>query len=194
MSRIRKRISYANVISTLALVLVVGGGSAVAASQFGKETIGANAIKKESIGPGKLNKAAKNALQGPAGPTGAKGAAGAAGAAGPQGPQGPQGPAGSARAYGAVINGNGTLDPAKTKNATVRHPATGVYCITLQGGIDPATAALSVTMDYSGPVGPKAIAMIRSSGADCTGNGPELEVKTWNDGAAADSYFTFLVP
>ncbi|MBN9621704.1 MAG: hypothetical protein J0H06_01945, partial [Actinobacteria bacterium] len=59
MSRIRKHLTYANVIATLALVLVVGGGSASAASQYGKETIGSRAIKKESIGPGKLTKAAK---------------------------------------------------------------------------------------------------------------------------------------
>ena len=64
MSRFRPRLSYANVISTICLILLVGGGSAIAASQFGKETIGSNALKKESIGPGKLNKAAKAALEG----------------------------------------------------------------------------------------------------------------------------------
>ena len=128
MSGIRKRITYANVISTLALILVVGGGSAVAASQFGKETIGANALKKESIGPGKLNKAAKAALEGPAGP---KGATGATGPAGPAGPAGAAGAPGSALAY-AHVNADGSLDAANSKNiaATKLTAQPGYYCVT----------------------------------------------------------------
>jgi hypothetical protein len=130
MSRIRKRITYANVISTLALILVVGGGSAIAANQFGKETIGANAIKKESIGPGKLNKAAKAALEGPAGPKGATGATGPAGTAGPAGPAGAPGAPGSALAY-AHVKADGTLDTANSKNisASKLTAGTGYFCV-----------------------------------------------------------------
>lgn len=124
MSRIRKRLTYANVISTLALILVVGGGSAVAASQFAKESIPTRAIKKESIGPGKLTQAAKAALQGP------KGATGATGPAGPAGPTGPAGAPGSAVAY-AHVNADGSLDGANSKNvgATKLTPQTGYYCV-----------------------------------------------------------------
>jgi hypothetical protein len=185
MSRIRKRLTYANVIATLALILVVGGGTAIAGSQFGKETIGSRAIKKESIGPGKLTPAAKAALQGSAGPRGA------AGPAGPAGPQGPQGPAGSARAYGLTVTVDGALDPARSKNATVRHAGKGLYCITPGAGIDPATATLLVTADYKGPVGPLATALWRSDGFDCKPG--ELEVKTWDNGVATDSLIAFLI-
>jgi hypothetical protein len=82
MHRIRSRITFANVIASMALFIALAGGTAFAASQFGKESIGARAIKKESIGPAKLTKAAKAALTGP------KGATGATGATGPQGPAG----------------------------------------------------------------------------------------------------------
>jgi hypothetical protein len=128
MSLIRKRLTYANVIATLALVLAVGGGSAIAASQFGKETIGSRALKKESIGPGKLNAAAKSALQGPAG---AKGATGATGPAGPAGSAGPAGAPGSALAYGTV-NADGSLDASNSKNisATKLTAQPGYYCVT----------------------------------------------------------------
>lgn len=186
MSRIRKHLTYANVIATLALVLVVGGGSALAASQIAKESIGSRAIKKESIGPGKLTKAAKAALEGP------KGATGATGPAGPTGPQGPQGPAGTARAYGETSDNAGNLISARSKNATVRHAETGVYCITPGGGIDPASASLIVSSDFANSGTNKTIAQIRSTNIDC--NPGELEVRLWNDGAAKDAQFSFLIP
>lgn len=185
MSRIRSRLTYANVISTLALILVVGGGSAVAASQFAKESIPSKAIKKESIGPGKLTKAAKDALVGP------KGATGPAGPQGLQGPQGPAGPAGSARAFG-LVKGLEGLDPARSKNATVRRVEKGLYCITPGAGIDVSTAILLVSSDYQGPVGSKANVQYRSKSAVCTAS--ELEVKTWDDGTSSDGWFTFLIP
>jgi hypothetical protein len=122
MKRLHGKLTYANVIATLALFLALAGGTAFAASQFGKESIGARAIKKESIGPAKLTKAAKAALQGPAGPKGAPGTTGAPGAPGAPG---------SAVAY-ARVDANGTLDLAHSKNiASVTHPAvTGLYCVT----------------------------------------------------------------
>jgi len=120
-SRIRKHLTYANVISTLCLFLLIGGGSAIAASQFGKESIGARAIKKESIGPGKLTKAAKAALTGDTGPKGATG---------PAGPAGPAGAPGSALAY-AHVNADGSLDAAASKNisATKLTAQPGYYCV-----------------------------------------------------------------
>jgi hypothetical protein len=94
MKHLHGKLTYANVIATLALFLVLAGGTAFAASQFGKETIAGRAIKKESIGPGKLTPAAKAALEGSAGP---KGATGATGATGPAGSQGPAGAAGATK-------------------------------------------------------------------------------------------------
>ena len=54
MKRIRGKLTYANVISTLALFLVLSGGAAIAANQLGKNTVGSKQLKANSIGPGKL--------------------------------------------------------------------------------------------------------------------------------------------
>ena len=112
MKRLRSKLTYSNVMVTVLAFVVLGGGTAFAASQFGKETIPNNALKKESIGPGKLTKAAKAALVGQAGP---KGATGAAGPAGPAGAAGAAGAPGSAVAY-AHVNADGSLDAANSKN------------------------------------------------------------------------------
>jgi hypothetical protein len=88
MHRIRGKLTYANVISTLCLVLLLGGGSAYAASHLGKETVGTKALKKEAVTPAKLSQKAKATLTGPAG---------AKGATGPQGPQGVPGAAGATK-------------------------------------------------------------------------------------------------
>lgn len=91
MKRIRGKLTYSNVISTLCLVLLLGSGTAYAASQFGKETIGTRALKKEAVTPAKLSQKAKATLTGPAGPKGATGATG------PQGPQGNPGASGATK-------------------------------------------------------------------------------------------------
>ena len=85
MHRIRRKLTYSNVVSTLCLVLLLGGGSAYAASQFGRETIGTRALKKEAVTPIKLSARSKAALTGPAGPKGATGATGPQGKAGTNG-------------------------------------------------------------------------------------------------------------
>jgi hypothetical protein len=189
MSRIRRRLTYANVISTLALVLVVGGGSAVAASHFGKESIGTRALKKEAVTPAKLSAASKATLTGPAGP---KGATGATGATGPAGAAGAQGAPGTARAYGETADNEGALIAARSKNATVRHVGTGIYCVVPGAGIDPAAATLLVTADFANSGTEKTIAQTRSTNIDC--NNGELEVRIWDNGAAKNAQFSFLIP
>jgi hypothetical protein len=54
LKRIRGKLTYANVISTLALFLVLSGGAAIAANQLEKNSVGAKQIKAGSIGTGKL--------------------------------------------------------------------------------------------------------------------------------------------
>jgi hypothetical protein len=58
MNPIRKRLTYANVISTLALFLVLGGASALAATNLGKNTVGANQLKKNAVTNAKLKNGA----------------------------------------------------------------------------------------------------------------------------------------
>jgi len=50
MKKVRARLTYANVMSTLAVVLVIGGGTAFAATHLGK-----NVVKSRNIAPGAVN-------------------------------------------------------------------------------------------------------------------------------------------
>jgi hypothetical protein len=122
MKSVRKRLTYANVMSSIAVFLVVAGGTAFAASQLGKESVGTKQLKKEAVSLAKINAAAKTSLKGatgpagPAGPTGPKGAEGAKGAPGLQGLKGEPGEKGASgtanihvvRVEGATIPANGT--------------------------------------------------------------------------------------
>jgi hypothetical protein len=51
---LRRHLTYANVISTLCLFLVLGGGAAVAATKLGKSSVGTEQLKGEAVTKGKL--------------------------------------------------------------------------------------------------------------------------------------------
>ena len=66
MKQIRKRLSYANVMSSIAVFLVLGGGAAYAAKKVGSNEIKGNSIttgkiQKEAVTKAKLKKAAVDA-------------------------------------------------------------------------------------------------------------------------------------
>jgi hypothetical protein len=103
MQRLRGKLTYANVVATLALFLVLAGGSAVAATQLAKNSVGPGQIKKAAVTPAKLSAAAKATLTGPAGATGAQGPKGDPGAGGEPGIKGEPGQ--SATALWAVVSG-----------------------------------------------------------------------------------------
>jgi len=46
---VRTRLTYANVVATLALVLAVGGASAFAATQLAKNSVGTRQLKKNAV-------------------------------------------------------------------------------------------------------------------------------------------------
>jgi hypothetical protein len=54
----RPRLTYANVVATLALFIAIGGASAFAASQLGKNTVGTKQLKKNSVTTAKIKKQA----------------------------------------------------------------------------------------------------------------------------------------
>ena len=57
----RPRLTYANVVATLALFIAIGGASAFAASQLGKNSVGSKQLKKNSVTSAKIK---KNAVTG----------------------------------------------------------------------------------------------------------------------------------
>jgi hypothetical protein len=71
MGFLRKRLTYANVMSTLAVFLVVAGGSALAAGTLGKNTVGTKQLRSNAVTGAKIKNGAV---------TGAKIAAGSVGA------------------------------------------------------------------------------------------------------------------
>jgi collagen triple helix repeat protein len=103
MKSVRKRLTYANVMSSIAVFLVLAGGTAFAASQLGKESVGAKQLKKEAVSLAKIDAAAKNSLKGASGPAGAKGATGEQGPKGDKGDQGDRGEKGERGEPGPAV-------------------------------------------------------------------------------------------
>lgn len=110
--RMRPKLSYANVVASLALFVALGGSSyaalrlprnsvgsaqirakAVGASELRARAVTSRAINDRSVGINDISTRAKAALRGRQGPAGTQGAAG------------PTGPAGIA--YSATVNANG---------------------------------------------------------------------------------------
>ena len=58
MKQIRKRLTYANVMSTIAVFLVVGGASALAATELAKNSVGAKQLKSNAVVTAKIKKEA----------------------------------------------------------------------------------------------------------------------------------------
>jgi hypothetical protein len=56
MRTIRSRLTYANVIATLALFIAVGGATAFAASKLGKNSVGTKQIKNSAVTAAKIKK------------------------------------------------------------------------------------------------------------------------------------------
>lgn len=130
--RSRPRLTYANVISTLALFLVIAGGSAFAAAKLGKNTVGAkqiknNAVTSAKVKDGSLQASDFKAGQLPAGPQGKEGPQGIPGPQGLKGPKGDPGPLTETLPSGKTERGmyifNGT-HPAGgyTPNTSISYP------------------------------------------------------------------------
>jgi hypothetical protein len=108
---LRGKLTYANVISTLCLFLVLGGASALAATQLAKNSVGAKQLKKGAVTPVKLSVAAKQTLTGPVGKDGARGPEG------PRGKDGAQGP--GALAIDVAVPQGGLRETVETLNGVL---------------------------------------------------------------------------
>jgi hypothetical protein len=108
----RKRLSYANITATLALVFAMSGGAMAANSYLINSTkqINPKVLKKLAGKPGKTGNAGANGATGSAGATGAtgpQGPGGKEGIAGKEGKEGPKGETGSPGTSGyQIVEGN----------------------------------------------------------------------------------------
>jgi hypothetical protein len=139
MGFIRKRLSYANVMATLAFFLALSGGAyalSVPRNSVGPEQLRKNAvtnvkIKKGSLSLDRFSKKARRSLR----VAGAKGDTGAAGSPG------------LARAYGHVVSG--ALDTARDSRGIVSARASGSYsCVKLDSSIDASKVSPVVSNDF----------------------------------------------
>jgi hypothetical protein len=202
----RLRPTYANVTSTIALVLALGG-TAYAGVTLGRGAVkgvnlARNAVTSPKVKDGSL--LAKDFARGQL----SAGERGPAGAPGPQGPAGSAGAPGTARAY-ATVTSSGTVVAARSRGvAGVSKPAaaaTGSYCITLAAGIDPSSTAPVANADLGdAATSSKDYAQVDTSGADCGGRlevvTRHLSIDISNPSAPAiashrsDEGFTLVVP
>lgn len=63
MKHLTRRLTYANVMSTIAVFLLLGGASAFAASQLGKNSVGTKQLKNNAVTTAKLKKEAVTAAK-----------------------------------------------------------------------------------------------------------------------------------
>lgn len=108
-SNIRPRLTYANIVATLALFVALGGG-AYAAVTLPADSVGTKQLKNRAVTPAKVARETITLFKGQKGDkgdTGPQGPQGAPGANGINGTNGQQGPIGPSDAY-SVSSGNPT--------------------------------------------------------------------------------------
>lgn len=189
MSRLRKRLSYANVMATLATFIALGGTS-YAVATLPRNSVGGDQIRRGAVGPSEIrSKAVRSrdirdrsvALRDIS--TGARNSL--RGQAGPPGPQGPAGA--SAISFHASIASTGVKQRG---NATSSRPlGTGRYLVTFARNVSQCDAVAGLAAVPGGTVvePPAGRATVRPNAAG-------IEVRTFDvDGTARDLPFTVLV-
>lgn len=101
MGFLRRHLTYANVVASLALFLALGG-AAFAATQLPRNSVGTGQLKPEAVTAGKIAKKTRAQLKGEPGPAGPQGKTGKTGAKGATGPKGATGATGARGATGAA--------------------------------------------------------------------------------------------
>jgi hypothetical protein len=185
---LRRRLSYANVVSTLALLLVVGGGTAWAAHRY---LITSTSQIKPGVLAALRGAHGKRGINGAAGATGASGVPGAIGATGGTGVQGVPG---TAKAYTFVNRFTPTtLDPNRTKGFTaLTNPGTGEYCLTPPPGVDPGHDPAVASLEYTNTALNNAVVLWVTQGGPCPA-GSYLFVTFNPDGTTPNSSTSFSV-
>ena len=184
-----KRLSYANVAATLALIFSMSGG-ALAASHYL-----INSTKQ-------INPSVLKTLKGK---NGAKGAAGATGPQGPQGFPGQQGfpgvegkegkPGASAAAYAFMDRSEkDTLPDSHNFSPTYTEPETGVYCLTPAGNVTPSADPIAiVTPEFGFSKGSELSAYPVYGAPGCGTGDTQYEVVTYEPAGTHSNQVAFYI-
>ena len=161
--RIRAKLTYANVMSTLAVFVTLGGG-AYAAAKLPANSVGTAPIKNKAITLDKINPRAQRTLRGQRGQTGAQGAPGARGADGAAGQAGTNALGASAYANDAagVPPAGGTQSIVKQATITTSRPG---KLVVVEAAID----AVRMTNPTFAPVDYTAGVYVDGTGVPGTG-------------------------
>lgn len=147
MSRLRSRITYANVTATMALFIALGGTS-YAVSQLPRNSVGARQVRAGAIGASEIRSRAVRsdelrnrsvALRDIS--LGARRSL--RGVPGPPGPQGPPGPA--ATAFAAAVNSAGTVSRGVGVARSNHEPGTASYEIVFNQNVSSCFAVASLS-------------------------------------------------
>lgn len=197
----RPRLTYANVTSTLALVLALAGGSAYAANHYlitSPKQIKPSVLRAlhgstGATGPAGTNGApGSNGANGGIGPRGATGTTGATGATGSPGTPGTNG-TNYTPVYGAAA-GNGQLQFASDAYTQVYRIGAGVYCVD-RGSYQ--ISPIILTLEYGDASGTQIRGLHDVTGDACdTHSHPfDWEVVTLDsNGVQTDAAFFFYLP
>jgi hypothetical protein len=170
MTRLADHLTYANVVSTTCLFVVLGGGAYAAARvTVPKHSVGAAQIKQGAVRSRQVKDGSLLAKDFKAGqlPAGKKGPRGTQG---PQGPQGPRGPSGPSEAF-HVTASTGPADIAGS-------PA---YTRVLQLVLPPGSYVLSARV-------------VATNTSTTTGTYVRCALFSDRDGVGADNYPVFVPP
>lgn len=197
---------HGTIVAYLALFVALGG-TATAATQLGRNSVGSQEIRNGSVKPADLAKRArpikatrsvaafeaavedvmttdqvlaalKDAVEGDAGPQGPKGEP-APGPQGVQGEQGKIGPRGAALGFALVNVSGGIVPDHSTSNARIVRPGStiGVLCV---GATDATVRNVSVMpTEYD----PTVNLFVTPAGTDCAGY--DLEIHAADDAGTA---------
>lgn len=198
MKRLRGKLTYSNVASTLCLFLLLGGGTAFAATELAKNSVGTKQLKNKAVTPAKLSKAAKATLTGP------RGATGPAGPQGPKGDRGEKGETGEAGPFPSTLPSGksvyGAFEILGTATATGQFFGAQIsYTYLIPGQtavyVKEGTTSTTCTGSYENPTAPPGFTCIyeHSSQNAQTGRGTNYPSQSGGLGLQASSVSTGLV-
>jgi hypothetical protein len=193
MKPIRRHLSDANVVATLALLFAMGG-SAIAANHYlinSTKQINPKVLKKLKGQRGRTG----FGIQGQPGPTGKNGLAGKngpTGATGPTGAQGTPGTPGSARGF-AYVKADGTVEgKGGSIDIAIHKVSTGEYCLILTPRQEFRAPILATLQGEDSTAG--LISVNTAFGSDCNPFGAYGGVFTKNlAGTATDHEFVVAI-
>ena len=194
---IRRRLSYANVLATLALVFAMSG-AAVAANHFlisSTKQISPKVLKQLKGRTGARGLTGRTGSGGPAGlrgEAGARGETGLRGVTGPTGATGETGPPGEARAFAVivptgVVGHKALIEPGSRGVAEALTASTEATCVYLESSIEVSKATVAVvTADVNEDVN------FASAPGDCIAVGGKVGIQV--NGFNADNSANITTP